>query len=77
MMYEGVLKLGCVQPSMLQHIESLVNLLCAQLVLTTEDQCNFNTLSSSTFMVWDHTARGVQMGCVRGEDNDSMLFIVS
>ncbi len=35
------------------------------------------TLSSFTFMVWDHTARGVRMGCVRVEDDDRMLFIVS
>jgi hypothetical protein len=77
MMYdEGVLKPAWVQPSMLQHIESSVNRLCAQLVLTNEDQCNLNTLSF-TFMVWDHMARGVRMGCVRGKEDDSMLFIVS
>ena len=77
MMYdEGVLKPAWVQPSMLQHIESSVNRLCAQLVLTNEDQCNLNTLSF-TFMVWDHTARGVRMGCVRGKEDDSMVFIVS
>ena len=60
---------------MLQQLESLTNRLCAQLLLTNEDQCNLDALSF-TFMVWDHTARGVRMGCVRGADDDSMLFVV-
>lgn len=60
----------------MQHLESAANRLCAEqlLGLTNEEQCEIKSVNF-TFMVWDHTAHGVRMGCVRGVDE--LVFVVS
>jgi hypothetical protein len=68
----------CFNELAMQRLESAANRLCAEqlLSLTNEEQCEIKSVNF-TFMVWDHTAHGVRMGCVRAGDANEMVFVVS
>jgi hypothetical protein len=59
-------------------LESLANrvclLQCDALSVLGDEQCNLDALSFA-FMLWDHTAHAVRIGCVQSDG--SLLFIVS
>ena len=61
------------------QLESLANRCCAlqseMMTMVGDEQCNIDTMNF-TFMLWDHTAQGVRMGCISDGD-DGLLFIVN
>lgn len=63
------------------QLESLANRCCAlqseMMTMVGDDRCNIDTMNF-TFMLWDHTASGVRMGCIcDGGEDDGLLFIVN
>ena len=63
----------------MQGLESLANrvcvLQCEALSLVGDTQCTLDTVKF-TFMLWDHVACGVRMGCVQ-DGGGGLLFVVS
>ena len=61
------------------NLESLANRVCAleceSMTLVGDEQCDLDAVKF-TFMLWDHTACGVRMGCLQS-GVDELLFIVS
>ena len=64
---------------MVMQLESLANraclLQCGEMALVGDEQCNLDAVKF-TFILWDHVAYRVRMGCVL-DGSGSMLFVVS
>lgn len=61
------------------QLETLVNRCCAlqceTMQMIGDDLCNVEIMSF-TFMLWDHVACDVRMGCIGGVEKGELLFMV-